>query len=221
MKERIVKIITFLGGLYYFLEFVLPEEINGHPTYLSSFIVPMGNILMILWGFAVGLGLINLSITNGKKIKKLESGWIYSVAFFVAMFAMMIACFMDAYHPTSLAKQFYEVLFTYMYMPLGATIFSLLALFMVTSAYRAMRVRTFEAAVMVISACIIMLGQVPIGLWITRALPPGIQFPRVAAWLLWIANTAAYRAVMFGIYIGSIAIALRMWLSLERGMQLK
>jgi hypothetical protein len=221
MKERVVKIITLLGGLYYFLEFVLPEEINGHPTYLSSFIVPMGNILMILWGFAVGLGLINLSITHSKKIKELESGWIYSVAFFVAMFAMMIACFMDAYNPTSFAKQFYEVLFTYMYMPLGATIFSLLALFMVTSAYRAMRVRTFEAAVMVVSACIIMLGQVPIGLWITRALPPGIQLPRLAAWLLWIANTAAYRAVMFGIYIGSIAIALRMWLSLERGMQLK
>ncbi|MEA3431418.1 MAG: hypothetical protein U9R01_01885 [candidate division WOR-3 bacterium] len=221
MKERVVKIITFLGGLYYFLEFVLPEEINGQPTYLSSFIVPMGNILMVLWGFAVGLGLINLSIAHSKKIKKLESGWIYSVAFFVAMFAMMIACFMDAYHPTSLAKQFYKTLFTYMYMPLGATIFSLLALFMVTSAYRAMRVRTFEATVMVVSACIIMLGQVPIGLWITRALPPGIQLPKVSAWLLWIANTAAYRAVMFGIYVGSIAIALRMWLSLERGMQLK
>lgn len=221
MKERVVKIITLLGGLYYFLEFVLPKEIEGHTTYLSSFIVPMGNILMVLWAFAVGLGLINLSITHGKKVKKLEPGWIYSVAFFIAMLAMMVACFLDTYHPTSLVRQFYEILFTRMYMPLGATIFSLLALFMATSAYRAMRVRTFEATVMVVSACIIMLGQVPIGLWMTRTLPSCIQLPRVSAWLLWIANTAAYRAVMFGIYMGMIAVALRLWLSLEKGMELR
>ncbi len=221
MKVKIVKIITFLGGLYYFLEFVLPEQINGHSTYLSSFIVPMGNLIMVLGAFAVGLGLINLSISHGKKIKKLKPGWIYSAAFFIAMFAMMIACFTDTYHPTSLIKRFYEILFTYMYMPIGATIFSLLALFMVTSAYRAMRVKTLEATVMVVSACIIMLGQVPIGLWMTKALPPVIQLPRVSAWLLWIANTAAYRAVMFGIYMGMIAMALRIWLSLEKGMELK
>ncbi|HID92714.1 MAG TPA: hypothetical protein EYP60_01340 [bacterium (Candidatus Stahlbacteria)] len=221
MRQRTIKSITFIAGLYYFLEFVLPSEIAGHKNYLSDWIVPVGQFFIILWAFAKGLGALNLSITHSRNIRRRKPGWAYSLVFFIAMIAMMVACYLNTYHPTPAAKSFYNLLFIRMYMPLGATIFSLLALYMASAAYRAMKVRTLEGAVMMVAAIIIMLGQVPVGLWLTASLPTQLQLPRVASWLLWIANTAAYRAVMFGIAIGAIAMALRVWLSLERGMELK
>jgi len=39
----------------------------------------------------------------------------------------------------------------------------------------------------------------------------------IKEWLLTVLNAAALRAIAFGLGIGSLAISLRIWLSLERG----
>jgi hypothetical protein len=88
---------------------------------------------------------------------------------------------------------------------------------MATASYRAFRVKSGEAMLMMVSAFIVMLGQIPIGMWLTHGLPSYLQLPVMAQWILYIANSAAVRGMWFGMMVGAIAVGLRFWLSLERG----
>jgi hypothetical protein len=116
----------------------------------------------------------------------------------------------------------YDVLFNGMFNSLDSTMFAILAFFIVSAAYRAFRVRSAEATLMMLSAFIIMLGQVPLGIVLTQWIPHDspwaiFRLERMARWILTGINAAAFRAIIFGILMGYLAMSLRVWLSLERG----
>ena len=97
------------------------------------------------------------------------------------------------------------------FFPLGAAMFSLLAFYIATAAYRSFRVKSMEAFVMMLAALLVMLGQIPHGpLYVWRGLP------QLRLWLLENLSTPGLRAIYFGSAIAGLAMAVRMWLSLEK-----
>ncbi|MCB0323890.1 MAG: hypothetical protein KDD69_09965 [Bdellovibrionales bacterium] len=97
------------------------------------------------------------------------------------------------------------------FFPLGAAMFSLLAFYIATAAYRSFRIRSAEALIMMIAAVVVTLGQIPHGpLYVWQGLP-GARL-----WMLENLSTPAFRAIFFGSAIAGLAMAVRMWLSLER-----
>lgn len=103
-----------------------------------------------------------------------------------------------------------EFVFEGFFIPLGSAMFSLLAFYVATAAYRTFRIRSLEAGLMMLTAVLVMLGQIPHGpLYIWEDLP----------WLrlkiLEYLNTPAFRAIFFGSSIAALAMALRMWFSLD------
>ena len=54
-------------------------------------------------------------------------------------------------------------MFQNIYLPLGATMFALLAFFVASASYRAFKIRNFEATLLLISGIFLMIGRVPIG----------------------------------------------------------
>ena len=60
-------------------------------------------------------------------------------------------------------RTLFKWMFDYMFSPMSATMFSLLAFFVASASYRAFRIRNFEATLLLVSGIIIMVGRVPIG----------------------------------------------------------
>ncbi len=126
----------------------------------------------ILASFAIILGAMNLMKLQLQKIARRKKGWPYSVvAIFGFLFAITAGFFIKGVddsvavwgaHVTTEGTLF-KWMFDFMFTPLSATMFSLLAFFVASASYRAFRIRNFEASLLLVSGIIIMVGRVPIG----------------------------------------------------------
>ena len=87
-------------------------------------------------------------------------------------------------------------LFLYAYTPMQATMFALLAFYIASAAFRAFRVRTVEAALLAVTAVLVMIGRVPVGAAISDALhlPPALSLETIESWIMDVPNLAAKRA---------------------------
>lgn len=328
-RQKLIKIVTFLGGIYFFLEFILPKKIGAfefgaYHDYITNGFITVGTM-------AVGLGLINLLRVHGSKIVFRRKGWGNSSALLIGLFAMLcitgidwkanleirdqgreffilrdfagqivqdakekktdvpklskrlesfrtatiktlngrdrelnvpsdhpekplaeatVAKVEDAlqetrqtlnqigtdesalellpviagklstlgvswqelqriYYRNGLQRKFYDLLYQGLFVALGSAMFSLLGFYIAAAAYRAFRVRSAESGLMIGAAIIVMLGQIPFGIWIWEG------FPELRLWILQIPNAAAFRAIKFGAAVAGLIMAFRMWFSIE------
>jgi hypothetical protein len=142
--------------------------------------------------------------------------------FFVSAIVMCFVGILKEEHPYTINKDIFDILFSGALTTLDATMFSIIAFYIVSAAYRAFRVRSTEATILLLTAVLVMMGQIAVGQFITHKLPETgalsfLRFEVSRQWILDIANTAAVRAIGFGLGIGGLAVALRLWLGLERG----
>lgn len=232
-RKGVVAIVTFVAGLYYSIEFMIPPgmwktltagRVTTNP--FTDWQPLVGQIVQIVWSFALLLGVWNLFQIHGRAIGKRSQGWYNSAAFFVSFFAILTTgLLMDAAGSASVAGaagSLYFVLFRGFLTSMDATMFSLIAFYIVSAAYRAFRIRSTEAVLMMVAAGIIMLALVPIGALATNWLPTtgplsALRLESIGYWLLIGPNMAAQRAIAFGVAVGALAMAMRIWLSLERG----
>ena len=98
--------------------------------------------------------------------------------------------------------------------------FSLLAFFIASAAYRAFRARTFEASLLLVTALIVMIGNVPIGdlFWntILSGLPWDNGVSDTKQWILDNPNLSARRGIILGVSLGAISQSIRILLGIER-----
>ena len=231
MRRYVIMGITFIGGLFYSLEFFWPTHpmpTRDNPTqtgnFLTHLIVPFANISTVIIAMTVGLGVINLFQVHGKRLTRGGENSFNSFMFFLAMFSMTIINVLQQAHPNAINKNLNLVLFTGGYVNLDATMFSIIAFYIVSAAYRAFRVRSVEASLLLCTAVLVMLGQTALGQALTSMLPKSqgpllhnLRVEVIRDWILNKASTPAVRAINFGLGVGSLAVALRIWLGLERG----
>jgi hypothetical protein len=232
-KKRLIVIATFVAGLFYSIEYFLPAESPlvwwrpHHSNPLHEWLGPWGTAAEVIAGFTIGLGVINLVMIHAKVVGRLRRGWPNSLAFFAALVAMLVFGLWQSYLPATasprhIANVVYRYLFDGFYVALGAAVFSVLAFYIATAAYRAFRIRTAEAGFMMAAAFIVMLGQIPLGMWVTGRIPvdspfAALRVESMSAWILGVINMAGSRAILFGVAVGALAMSLRIWLNLERG----
>ena len=124
---------------------------------------------MIIAGFAAFLGCVNLLQLHIQKVAKKQENWQYSIFTLLGFLVMIVFGFIyknvDApwgAHLKNDGSAFYWM-YNFVYLPLGSTMFALLAFFVASASYRAFRMRNFEATLLLISGVLLMLGRVPIG----------------------------------------------------------
>ncbi len=155
--------------------------------------------------FTLGLGAVNIIRVHATNIQRDKGRNVYSIAL-LATFLITILVGL-ALGQNSKAYQF---IFDYINVPTGSAIFSLLAFYIGTAAYRAFRAKNAEAAILLVAGCIVMLGRVPIG---AKILP---FTPTWTNWIMSVLNVGGQRGVMIAGAIGFIAVSLRIIIGLER-----
>lgn len=200
MRLMIPLAITFTAGMIMILNFFIPHEPFA---FLGD---NLQEWYMIVASGAIFLGAVNLLHIHTRKIRLKLKNWKYSPVTIIG-FLLMVA--MGLVYGVTEGKPF-DYLFLNVVAPMGATMFSLLAFFVASAAFRAFRASNWRATLLLTSAFLVMLGQVPIGAMIWD------KIPLAKVWLMSIPNTAGQRAVMIGAAMGVVATSLRMIFGIER-----
>ena len=223
MRHSIVRLITFVGGLFFLLEFLMPARtpawLGGLKNPLTPYLTSVTNFVIIVGTMAVLLGPINLVRGHlGIALRK-RKGWMESTAFLVFLAVSFFAALFK--HPSSTDPRnlLYNTLFYGILFAFGASSMAILAFYLVSAAYRAFRLNSLDAGVMMAAAAVVLLGQVPVGDWITINMPEPLQLPTWAQWILLVPNTSVQRAVLIGACGGAFATGLRHWLGIGTRME--
>jgi hypothetical protein len=200
LRKEIPLLITLLSGLVYIVAtfFAIPAFKSMTPVLDKWF--------QVATAFAVLVGVVNLTMIHARNITTRKAGWGYSIVLLIAMYGSMIYGVLK----TAADPFFSTIIYNSMMAPLSSTMFSLLVFYISSAAYRAFRIRSFEATLLLITAIIIMLGRAPIGDVISPLLP------KWTSWLMDIPNTAGMRGIQIGATLGGIATALRVMVGIER-----
>ncbi len=201
MTRRVPLTICLVGGIVMLIQFFIP-----HPGSQSLYKE------VIRWSIVIGaffliLGIQSISSLHINKIKRKKSGWGYSVVTLSAMVTVGVIGLFGGVQEGSLFMKIYRG----MLAPLQATMFSLLAFFMASAAFRAFKAKTLPAAVLLITAVVVMFGRVPIG---AKVFP---RLPEVVEWILMYPNMAGQRGILLGVGLGMMATSLKIMLGIERG----
>jgi hypothetical protein len=110
-------------------------------------------------------------------------------------------------------------LYEYVFKPLQATTFAMLAFYVASAAFRAFRAKNIEAILLLSTAFIILLGRTFAGVVLTAWLPEwlsGLKIENLTVYIMQVFNTAGNRAIMIGIALGIASTSLKVLLGVDR-----
>jgi hypothetical protein len=207
MKRQLPLLLVLIFGLFGIVQYFIPHEKS---EWMYEYLLDWIYIIGI---FALALGIWSLLRVSWDKIKHKRQNWPYSVVTLVGLFAMIFFgfnYFRDFFNSAGLQNYMFRAFFDYIMIPIQSTMFSLLAFFIASAAYRAFRARSLLATLLLISALIIMLRFNPYLGFI------GDYMEKTALWLLNVPNLAAKRAIIIGVGLGMVATSLKVILGIER-----
>ncbi|MCX7703280.1 MAG: hypothetical protein N2234_04160 [Planctomycetota bacterium] len=201
-KRTVPLALAFFFGVLMVVQYFIP-----HKSF-AELLDTMARWGQIVGAFALVVGLSSLIHSHVFKIKRQVPGWGYSVVTLAALVIYTVVGFISEGDDSPEAAFGWG--YHHLLMPMQASMFSLLAFFIASAAYKAFRARTLEATVLLIIAVIVMLGRVPIGSYVYEKLP------QVAEWIFSYPNMAARRAIMLGVALAMVATSLRVIVGIER-----
>lgn len=231
MKRTVPLIITAAGGFVLIAAYFIPYTQNWGELAAIWF--------DILAAVAFILGGGNLLKTHLKRVSDRARGWGYSgiviVSFLATLFVGLVKLGVNPspqFPDYAWSGQYRQMgsafwyLFQYAFTPLTATMFSLLAFYIASAAFRAFRAKNLEAVLLLGTAFIILLGRTFAGIALTSWIDPdvwpgfahvtGLRLENLTVYIMSVFNTAGNRAIMIGIALGIVSTSLKVLLGIDR-----
>ena len=200
MRRQIPIAVAFISGFTMVFAFFVPQQdVVNFSQGLLTWVVIVG-------GFTLLLGIVNILRANLKNVKERKKGWGFSLLLILSLLAMSLSGLIWG----NAAGTPYDWMFQNMQAPMMSTMFSLLAFFIASAAYRAFRARTKEATLLLVTATIVMLGRIPLGQFLWDKLPVYTD------WIMAYPNLAVQRGIIIGAALGAASMSLRIILGIER-----
>lgn len=219
LKRQLPVLLAFVFGLALWMQSYIPSKASNKA--LESF---SSSWLITLAGCALILGVFSAVFYHYHKARERKPGFGYSlitlicfgITFTCGFILPLIARIAPGTGlnpiPTEAGTPF-DWIFNNVQVPLDSTVFALLAFFVASAAFRAFRARSMEATVLLVAACLMMIGRVAFGEMI--GVGP-VKVADIAEWILNNPSTGAQRGILFGIYLSQVALALRIIFGIER-----
>lgn len=224
MKRTIPLLITAIGGFVLVFATFSPYTQDWGESSLIWFDV-IASIAFVLGGG-------NLLKIHLKKTSDRVPGWGYSVITLLAfVITLTVGLFKIGVNPNPSFPHFawsgdyneegspFWWLYEYAFKPLTATMFSMLAFYIASAAFRAFRAKNFEAILLLGTAFIILLGRTFAGVWLTDWMPEslsGLKIDNLTVYIMKVFNTSGNRAIMIGIALGTASMSLKVLLGVDR-----
>lgn len=214
--KRIARLIliavTLVAGILVLLSFFID----------SPMLLAVRGVLVewtvIIIAFTMLLGIGNVLRVHGQRIQNRE-GTIYSLIVILSFLLVFVPGILS---PGTLPASIREYVgpsgtvvdftFRYVQRPLQATLFSLMAFFVFTAAWRVFRIRSVATLMMFIAALLVLLGSLSLSL-------PGtiwLLLPEIEQWVMDVPVLAGARGILLGIALGTAVASLRLLLGFER-----
>ena len=228
LRRQMPLIVGFVAGIVPILSLYIPKRFlsaagEGMSPRLDQY-------LIIVAGFALPLGIVNVIQINSRRVGRGEKGWPFALALLIGLILMggfgVYGAFSGqgiGFLPSGAPTPF-QWMTDWFFRPLQATIFSLLAFFMASAAFRAFRARNVEATILLIAAVLVMAGRVPLLDFLAYPFPPlhpaaeslSRTLGRLTEWIMDVPNSAAQAGIIIGAALGAAAMAIRVILGIER-----
>lgn len=218
MKRQVPLVLCFFFGIVMILTQFSPHSFS---QWVYEEVISW---ILIIGPFALVLATVTLIQTHATRIRRRTEHWQYSFVVFAGLIIMVLIGI-----PFGPQNSVFEWLYNNVQLPMDATMFSLLAFFIASAAYRAFRARTFEASLLLITALIVMMGNVPVGDFIWNTVLAWIPWEGevwipwwedgTSWWRQWILdnpNLSARRGIILGVSLGVISQSIRIILGIER-----
>lgn len=167
------------------------------------------NTAVIIAAFALFLGVVNVLRVHVRKVRERQSESPYSIVLVVALGAVLLLGLLSPPdQPAGPASPAIRWIFDNIQAPIQASLSALLVFFIVTAAYRLLRVRNVESAVMLVVVLLVLIGQVTVGL-----VP---VLPDIKDWILEVPAMAGVRGILLGVALGALLTGIRLLLGIER-----
>jgi hypothetical protein len=162
----------------------------------------------VVVAFGLLLGIANLVSRHASKIRGRRRDWPHSVVILAALLCVVALGFWPGSAGPGDAAVSWA--YRYVYSPLNATVFSLLAFFVASAAYRTFRLRSRQSAVILVVGVVVLLGQVPIGFQLWSGLP------LLRDWILEVPTASGVRGIILGVALGTVTTGLRILIGQDR-----
>ena len=162
--------------------------------------------MQIIFVCALLVGALRVVTGHLQTISRRDSNWPYAA---IALFGVALMVGLGFGFGNEPHTPFLWV-FDHLQVPMQTTVFSLLAFYAASAAFRGFRARRLDSAILVLAALVVLLGRVPIGEMVSP------HVPTVVGWVLDVPAVAAKRAILIGIGLGMAATALKVIVGMER-----
>jgi thiosulfate reductase cytochrome b subunit len=167
--------------------------------------------VLIIVAAATFVGVISILQVHGRRIQRQSEGWIFSgiVVGFTVLMSVSGLPIQEIGLGTS--NSAYLFMFNNMDIPLGSTMYSILAFFITSAAVRAFKARNVEAAIVLLAGTLQMMSNAP---YFVNTIP---IIADIGFWIRNVPNMATMRGVMIGAALGMLSLAVRTLMGIERG----
>jgi hypothetical protein len=197
--------IAVASSLLVLAGYLFPSATDGRISLLTDIRLTLLNWAIILAGFAIFMGIINLIQVHFNKIRNKQKGSVYSLLLIICMVVTFLFGMVNLNQA--------QIIFTTVQLPVEASLMALLAVTLTYAGIRLLRHRiNLLSIVFLITTVLILLGTVP---------PPFLgPIPGLSDWvrpfIAQVLAAAGARGILLGVALGSLTTGLRILFGSDR-----